>query len=245
MRRGERAPTADEQSGALERGGAWAPAAQKGRRCSISRARKPPGAAASAACWRAAGSPARPTARSSPPWVRPWCWPPPSAKGVKPGQGFFPLTVNYQEKAFAAGKIPGGFFKREGRPTEKETLTSRLIDRPIRPLFPEGSRTRPGRRHRAGPRRRQRPRHPGHGRGLGRVTISGVPFRRPDRGGPCRLHERRVHPQPDRRADPRERPRSGRRRHARRRDDGRVRGQELSEEPCWPRWCSATASSSR
>ncbi|MGB9153548.1 MAG: polyribonucleotide nucleotidyltransferase [Alphaproteobacteria bacterium] len=57
---------------------------------------------------------------------------------AKPGQGFFPLTVNYQEKAFAAGKIPGGFFKREGRPSEKETLVSRLIDRPIRPLFPEG-----------------------------------------------------------------------------------------------------------
>ena len=58
------------------------------------------------------------------------------AKTAKPGQDFFPLTVNYQEKAFAAGKIPGGFFKREGRPTEKETLVSRLIDRPIRPLFP-------------------------------------------------------------------------------------------------------------
>ena len=57
---------------------------------------------------------------------------------VKPGQDFFPLTVNYQEKAYAAGKIPGGFFKREGRPAEKETLTSRLIDRPIRPLFPKG-----------------------------------------------------------------------------------------------------------
>ena len=51
------------------------------------------------------------------------------------GIDFFPLTVNYQEKTFAAGKIPGGFFKREGRPTEKETLVSRLIDRPIRPLF--------------------------------------------------------------------------------------------------------------
>jgi len=62
------------------------------------------------------------------------------ARGVKPGQDFFPLTVNYQEKAFAAGKIPGGFFKREGRPSEAETLTSRLIDRPIRPLFPEGFR---------------------------------------------------------------------------------------------------------
>ncbi len=61
-----------------------------------------------------------------------------SAKSAKPGQDFFPLTVNYQEKAFAAGKIPGGFFKREGRPSEKETLVCRLIDRPIRPLFVEG-----------------------------------------------------------------------------------------------------------
>ncbi|MBM3538920.1 MAG: polyribonucleotide nucleotidyltransferase [Alphaproteobacteria bacterium] len=60
------------------------------------------------------------------------------AKTAKPGQDFFPLTVNYQEKTFAAGKIPGGFFKREGRPSEKETLVSRLIDRPIRPLFVEG-----------------------------------------------------------------------------------------------------------
>jgi polyribonucleotide nucleotidyltransferase len=59
-------------------------------------------------------------------------------KKPKPGLDFFPLTVNYQEKTFAAGKIPGGFFKREGRPTEKEVLTSRLIDRPIRPLFAEG-----------------------------------------------------------------------------------------------------------
>lgn len=62
------------------------------------------------------------------------------AKSVKAGQDFFPLTVNYQEKAYAAGKIPGGFFKREGRPSENETLVSRLIDRPIRPLFPEGFR---------------------------------------------------------------------------------------------------------
>ena len=62
------------------------------------------------------------------------------ARTTKPGQDFFPLTVNYQEKTFAAGKIPGGFFKREGRPTEKETLVSRLIDRPIRPLFPQGFR---------------------------------------------------------------------------------------------------------
>ena len=61
-------------------------------------------------------------------------------KTAKPGQDFFPLTVNYQEKAFAAGKIPGGFFKREGRPSEAEVLKSRLIDRPIRPLFPQGFR---------------------------------------------------------------------------------------------------------
>ncbi len=59
-------------------------------------------------------------------------------KDVKPGQDFFPLTVDYQERTYAAGKIPGGFFKREGRPSEKEILTSRLIDRPLRPLFPEG-----------------------------------------------------------------------------------------------------------
>ena len=59
-------------------------------------------------------------------------------KQAVPGRDFFPLTVNYQEKTFAAGRIPGGFFKREGRPSEKEVLTCRLIDRPIRPLFPEG-----------------------------------------------------------------------------------------------------------
>ena len=58
----------------------------------------------------------------------------------KPGIDFLPLTVNYQEKTFAAGKIPGGYFKREGRPTERETLTSRLIDRPVRPLFVDGYR---------------------------------------------------------------------------------------------------------
>jgi polyribonucleotide nucleotidyltransferase len=61
-----------------------------------------------------------------------------AARHAKPGQDFFPLTVDYQEKVYAAGRIPGGFFKREGRPSEKETLTCRLIDRPLRPLFPEG-----------------------------------------------------------------------------------------------------------
>src|SRR3712207_3257890 len=61
-----------------------------------------------------------------------------SEKQPKPGFDFFPLTVNYQERTYAAGRIPGGYFKREGRPTEKETLVSRLIDRPIRPLFVKG-----------------------------------------------------------------------------------------------------------
>ncbi|HEX9140566.1 MAG TPA: polyribonucleotide nucleotidyltransferase [Steroidobacteraceae bacterium] len=61
-----------------------------------------------------------------------------AAKKAVPGRDFFPLTVNYQEKTYAAGRVPGGFFRREGRPSERETLTSRLIDRPIRPLFPDG-----------------------------------------------------------------------------------------------------------
>ena len=61
-----------------------------------------------------------------------------AAEEPKPGAGFFPLTVDYREYTYAAGRFPGGFIKREGRPTEKEILTSRMIDRPVRPLFPEG-----------------------------------------------------------------------------------------------------------
>jgi len=61
-----------------------------------------------------------------------------SATTIKEGQDYFPLTVDYREKAAAVGKFPGGYFKREGRPSEKETLTSRMIDRPLRPLFPQG-----------------------------------------------------------------------------------------------------------
>ena len=61
-----------------------------------------------------------------------------SAREAKPGQGFFPLTVDYREYGYAAGRIPGGYFKREGRPSEKEILTCRMTDRPLRPLFPEG-----------------------------------------------------------------------------------------------------------
>src|SRR6185503_17598572 len=63
-----------------------------------------------------------------------------AAKSAKEGQDFFPLTVEYRERAYAGGRIPGGYFKREGAPVKKETLTSRLIDRPIRPLFPDGFR---------------------------------------------------------------------------------------------------------
>ena len=90
------------------------------------------------------------------------------AKEQKPGQDFFPLTVHYQEKYYAAGKIPGGFFKREARPTEKETLTARLIDRPIRPLFVARLQERSaGDVHRAEPRSGQRSRHRCDDRGLG------------------------------------------------------------------------------
>jgi polyribonucleotide nucleotidyltransferase len=78
-------------------------------------------------------------APSSPPTARPPCSPPSFPPNrPSPARTSFPLTVNYQEKTYAAGKIPGGFFKREGRPSENETLTSRLIDRPLRPLFPDG-----------------------------------------------------------------------------------------------------------
>ena len=104
-----------------------------------------------------------------------------AVKSAKPGQDFFPLTVNYQEKAFAAGKIPGGFFKREGRPSEKEMLVSRLIDRPIRPLFSGLPQRGAGRRHRAEPRPGERPRHRRDGRRLGRADAVRHPVLRPDR----------------------------------------------------------------
>ena len=94
--------------------------------------------AGASSCSKPAASPARPTAPCSPLGAKPPCWRPSSPpRSAKPGQDFFPLTVHYQEKAFAAGRIPGGFLKREGRLSDKETLTSRLIDRPIRPLFPD------------------------------------------------------------------------------------------------------------
>jgi polyribonucleotide nucleotidyltransferase len=104
------------------------------------------------------------------------------AKSAKPGQDFFPLTVHYQEKYYAAGKIPGGFFKREARPSEKETLVSRLIDRPCRPLFVEGFKQRSaGHGDRAVVRPGQRPRHRGDDRRLGRADHLGRALHGPDR----------------------------------------------------------------
>ena len=149
-----------------------------------------------------------------------------AAKSVKPGQDFFPLTVHYQEKFSAAGRIPGGFFKRERGATEKETLTSRLIDRPIRPLFPEGFYNEilviaqvlsyDG---------ENEPDIAGDGRRLGRADALRRSVHGPDRRRPRRLPGRRVHPQPDPDPDRRRRARPRRRRHPRRGDDGRIRSQ--------------------
>ncbi len=142
---------------------------------------------------------------------------------AKPGQDFFPLTVHYQEKTFAAGRIPGGYLKREGRPSERETLTSRLIDRPIRPLFPDEFRcetqiiatvlsydleTDFG--------------HPGDGR----LVRGAHPVRRPLHGSggssAGRLYQGRGQGQPDGRGDEGLDPRSRRRRHRGRGSDGRI-----------------------
>ena len=147
-----------------------------------------------------------------------------AAKSTKPGQDFFPLTVDYQEKAYAAGRIPGGFFKREGRPSEKETLTSRLIDRPIRPLFPDGfynevqviatvMSLESG----------SRSRYSGDDRRFRRAVDLRRAVQRPDRCGARRLHQRPVRSVPD--PEPAQgfaaRPR--RRRYRIRRADGRIR----------------------
>jgi hypothetical protein len=126
-----------------------------------------------------------------------------AAKSVKPGMDFFPLTVNYQEKTYAAGRFPGGFFKREGRPTEKETLTSRLIDRPIRPLFRRrASRTKfRSSSDRSVLRQRERSRHRRHDRCLAALTLSGAALPRADRRSTRRHDRRRIRPQPAARRD--------------------------------------------
>ncbi len=121
-----------------------------------------------------------------------------SAKTPKEGIDFLPLTVDYQEKAYAAGRIPGGYFKREGRPTEKETLVSRLIDRPIRPLFIDGWRNETQvivtvLSHDMGKRS-------GHSR-AGGLKCCADALRRsvhgPDRCSPRRLHQQRIRSQSD------------------------------------------------
>ena len=152
-------------------------------------------------------------------------------KSARPGIDFFPLTVNYQEKTYAAGKIPGGYFKREGRPTEKETLTSRLIDRPIRPLFVDGF------KHETqvivtvlSHDMENDPDIVGLVAASAALTLSGLPFLGPIARRPRRRHQRRVRAQPDDRRDGRERARPRRGRHRRRRDDGGVGGQGAVRE---------------
>ena len=146
-----------------------------------------------------------------------------AAKEPKPGQDFFPLTVHYQEKAFAAGRIPGGYLKREGRLSDRETLTSRLIDRPIRPLFPEDFRCDTqviatvfsyDLENDFG--------HSGDGRRFSRAHPLRRAFHGPDRRRAGRPHQGRDQGQPDRRGDEGFYPRSGRRRHGGRGLDGRV-----------------------
>lgn len=119
-------------------------------------------------------------------------------KETKPGQDFFPLTVDYIEKTYAAGKIPGGFFKREGRPSEKETLTSRLIDRPIRPLFPDGFFNEVQVIiHVLSADPAVDPDIPAMIGASGRPCHLRHPVPRPDRRLPRRLHQRRTRHQPD------------------------------------------------
>ena len=170
-----------------------------------------------------------------------------AAKSVKPGQDFFPLTVHYQEKFSAAGRIPGGFFKRERGATEKETLTSRLIDRPIRPLFPEGFYNEvlviaqvlsyDG---------ENEPDIVAMIAASAALTISGVPFMGPI--GAARVGfvdgEYILNPQPG--ADQGRQPRPRRRRHAQRRDDGRIRSQgAVGRRRCSAPSCSPTRPRSR
>ncbi len=146
-------------------------------------------------------------------------------KSSKPGQDFFPLTVNYQEKAFAAGKIPGGFFKREGRPSEKEVLVSRLIDRPIRPLFPEGFRNEV--QVVATVLSHDLENDPDIVAMVGcsaALTLSGIPFFGPVAAARVGYQDGAVHPEPDRRAARAQHARPGGRRHVRGRADGGERG---------------------
>jgi polyribonucleotide nucleotidyltransferase len=156
-----------------------------------------------------------------------------AAKSVKEGQDFFPLTVHYQEKFSAAGRIPGGFFKRERGATEKETLTSRLIDRPIRPLFPEGLLQRDQ-------RDRQVLSYDGENEpdmvamiaASAALTISGVPFMGPIAAAASASRTANISSTRRRTAAEGRPPRSHRRRHLRRGDDGRIRSQGAPKTRC-------------
>ena len=152
--------------------------------------------------------------------------PPSPTKSAKPGQDFFPLTVNYQEKTFAAGKIPGGFFKREGRPSEKETLVSRLIDRPIRPLFVPGFLNET--QVICTVLSHDLENDPDIVAMIGAsaaLTLVRHPVHGPDRRLPRRLYQRRIRAEPDPRPDAALAARPYRRRHQRGRADGRIGGQ--------------------
>ena len=141
--------------------------------------------------WEPASSPNRPTGPSPPSSAtRSSSSPPP--KAPIPGRDFFPLTCEYREKTYAAGKFPGGFIKRETRPSTKETLTSRLMDRPIRPLFPVGVRQRspsPGHRPVVGQGKRPRRARP-HRRVRGFAPLEN-PVHQADRRGPRRPRQGR------------------------------------------------------
>jgi polyribonucleotide nucleotidyltransferase len=149
-----------------------------------------------------------------------------AARSVKEGQDFFPLTVHYQEKFAAAGRIPGGFFKRERGATEKETLTSRLIDRPIRPLFPEGFYNEIN-------VIAQVLSYDGETESdilaliaaSAALTLSGVPFMGPIAAARIGYADGEYLLNPTDGRSPRRRARSRRRRHLRRGDDGRIRSQ--------------------
>ena len=155
-----------------------------------------------------------------------WCSRPPSGRPeAREGADFFPLTVDVEERTYAAGKIPGGFFKREGRATERATLTARMIDRPIRPLWPKGFRNEVQvHLHRALGRPGHAARHPLHQRRVGGADDLAAAVLRPGRRRAHRPDRRRARRQPD--ACRRTRgvdARPDRRRHEGRPDDGRGR----------------------
>jgi len=148
-----------------------------------------------------------------------------AAAKPREGQDFFPLTVDYVEKFYSAGRIPGGFFKREGRPTEKETLTSRLIDRPVRPLFPEEYKNEV---QVIAQVVSLNPEVDGDVAAMigasAALSLAGIPFKGPI-GAARRLRRRQVRAQPDQDRTGNVRPRPGRCRYRQRGADGRIRSE--------------------